>query len=80
MVINRINTRSPSNDMIATGSRIGIKKRGMSDNVKVSSGVMVNNHRSTAIGVISSFESNFRKSATGCRRPQGPVVSGPMRF
>ena len=29
-------------------------------------------------GIIGSFKSNFRKSATGCNNPKGPTILGPF--
>jgi hypothetical protein len=43
VVMNRMKTRSPSNDISAMGFRIGIRKSDIKENVKVRSGVIVNN-------------------------------------
>ena len=39
----------------------------------------MNNHLLALVGIISSLEINFRPSANGCNKPNGPARLGPGR-
>jgi len=75
--INIKNIKSPSKLTRAVSLRIGIKKRAVKDREKYIIGEMVKIGFSTPSGVISSFERSFKKSAIGCKTPEGPVYNGP---
>ena len=44
------------------------------------SGAMTNTPLLALAGMIGSLKMNFKKSAIGCRTPQGPTTFGPRRI
>ena len=64
---------------ITSPSPTGITAQATIASTKVSIGAMMNTTRLAPAGRIVSLANSFRPSASGCSRPNGPTLAGPVR-